>query len=155
MTCYLIKAFTIGAIVIGALGFAHAQQSGFTKAESKTDEGVSVTDLGKYEYDSYCIACHGKTGKGDGSYALILERKITVPNLTELSKKNAGVFPFSRVYETIDGSREVQAHGTRDMPVWGRSFSAEAFGLNPFNPELFARAKILALTEYIYRLQAK
>jgi hypothetical protein len=79
-----------------------------------------------------------------------------IPNLTTLSKRNGGVFPFLRVYETIDGRQEVQMHGSRDMPVWGREFSAQSLDLNPYyNTEAFARAKILALTEYIYRLQAK
>jgi hypothetical protein len=62
-----------------------------------------------------------------------------VPNLTELSKKNNGVFPFKRVYETID-SGKVSAHGTREMPIWG---------------ERYVRARILALTNYINRLHAK
>lgn len=48
------------------------------------------------------------------------------------------------------------AHGTREMPVWGMAFTAESASLNPlYNPEEFARAKILALTEYVYRLQGK
>ena len=77
--------------------------------------------------------------------------------VTTLSKRNGGVFPFVRVYETIDGRNEVQAHGTtRDMPIWGREFTAQSQELNPYyNPEAFARAKILALTEYVYRLQEK
>ena len=79
-----------------------------------------------------------------------------MPDLTTLSKINGGVFPFARAYETIDGRQEVRAHGSRDMPIWGREFSALALSLNPFyDAEAFARAKILALTEYVYRLQAK
>ncbi len=56
---------------------------------------------------------HGASGKGDGFYALMLPRNITMTNLTELAKKNSGVFPFTLVYETIDGRQQVQAHGTR------------------------------------------
>jgi mono/diheme cytochrome c family protein len=109
--------------------------------------------LGKYEYDSHCAVCHGLNGAGEGPYSSFLSK--TIPSLTTLSKRNGGVFPFDRVYETIDGRQELQAHGTRDMPIWGRDFSAMSIRGSYYNDEEFARAKILALTEYIYRLQAK
>ena len=66
---------------------------------------------------------------------------------------NAGVFPFMRVYETIDGRQELQARGPREMPIWGKDYSTMT---NPLSDsESITRAKILALTEYIFRLQAK
>ena len=82
-----------------------------------------------------------------------------MPDLTELSKKNNGVFPFKRVYETIDGTQNVMAHGTQLMPVWGPRYKVEV-GRSFYDdfradPEAFVRARILALTEYVYRLQAK
>ena len=146
-----MKFKSIAALMVSVIGVAT-----MANAQQKTDEGVGSTQLGKYEYDSYCAACHGPTGKGDGFYSLMLERKIKVANLSELSKNNGGVFPFSRVYETIDGRREIQAHGTREMPIWGRSFSNEGVRLNPsYDPEAYTRAKILALIEYVYGMQAK
>ncbi len=144
----LVRAFAVGAIAVGAVAIAHAQQS------NPTNQSV---DVGKYEYDGYCAACHGPTGKGDGVYAERLEKGTMVANLTELSKKNNGVFPFARVYEIIDGRQQLQGHG-RDMPIWGREFSAMNSALSPYpyyDNEAFAREKVLALTEYIYRLQAK
>lgn len=50
----------------------------------------------------------------------------------------------------------VQGHGTRDMPVWGSAYrvlSGEVMFEVPYNPELFVRSRILALIEYISRLQ--
>jgi len=47
-----------------------------------------------------------------------LKSTTAVPDLTELSKKNDGVFPFMRIYEKIDGTRSMTWHGTRQMPVW-------------------------------------
>ena len=80
----------------------------------------------------------------------------TAPNLATLSSRNGGVFPFKRVYEIIDGRQEMQAHGPRDMPIWGRDYADIASKLNQYyDRESFVRAKILALTEYINRLQAK
>ena len=40
-------------------------------------------------------------------------------DLTRLSKKNGGTFPFWKTYRIIDGREHVQRHGTREMPVWG------------------------------------
>lgn len=147
MNSTLFKALTVAAFAVAAATTAYAQQNG-------TKETV---DLGKYEYDSYCGACHGATGKGDGFYTTrILKNIMKAPDLTELAKKNNGVFPFARVYEIIDGRQQVEAHGPKDMPIWGRNFTAEASYLSPYyNAEAFARAKTLALTEYVYRLQAK
>jgi mono/diheme cytochrome c family protein len=145
----LVKAFTVGAIAVGAATMAHAQQSG---------PAAQSVDVGKYEYDAHCAVCHGLSGKGDGIYVPQLKIGVVMPNLTELSKKNNGVFPFARVYETIDGRVLVKAHGTTDMPIWGRENmlkGAYERNPNPNFPEAFARAKILALTEYVYQLQAK
>jgi hypothetical protein len=77
-------------------------------------------------------------------------------DLTRLSQNNGGVFPFAKVYQTIDGREEVAAHGTREMPVWGQEYMIESAHISPnYDHEAFARAKILALTEYVFRLQAK
>lgn len=114
------------------------------------------TDLGKREYDGNCAVCHGQKGSGDGPYTGLLDTRT--PDLTTLSKRNNGVFPFVRVYELIDGTQVVKPHGTRDMPIWGTKYNAKAAEDDmhlPYNPEIYVRVRILALTEYIYRLQAK
>lgn len=152
MRSKLVRAFTVGAISIGAAAMAHSQQS---------SRGGQSVDVGKYEYEARCAVCHGLSGKGDGPYAPLLERSIVMPDLTSLSTKNGGAFPFTRVYETIDGAAKVMAHGPSDMPIWGRQYKGMSSGTGimdfvPYNePDSFARAKILALTEYVYRLQAK
>lgn len=112
-------------------------------------------DLGKREYDANCAVCHGMTGKGDGPYAGL---GVRVPDLTTLQVRNAGVFPFARTYEIIDGTEMPKAHGTRDMPIWGRDYRilADSYYVDtPYDQAAFVRARILALTEYVYRLQAK
>lgn len=112
-------------------------------------------DLGKREYESNCAVCHGTAGKGDGPYAGL---DIKVPDITTLAKRNGGVFPFALVYETVDGTQMTKAHGTRDMPIWGQDYkikAAEYYVDVPYNPEAYVRARILALTEYVARLQAK
>ena len=113
-------------------------------------------DFGKREYDANCASCHGLKGKGDGPYKPFLTKSPT--DLTTMSKRNAGVFPFNSVYAIIDGRQDVAAHGPRDMPVWGWDYSiksAESYLDVPYSPEAYVRTRVLALTEYISRLQAK
>jgi mono/diheme cytochrome c family protein len=118
----------------------------------------AADDVGKVEYDNNCAVCHGASGKGDGPYAGIINTKI--PDLTTLQKANNGVFPFDRIYQMIDGRHEVKAHGTRDMPIWGREYNDKAVEyysdyLHQYNATFFVQGRILALTSYIYSLQAK
>lgn len=114
-------------------------------------------DVGKFEYEGACASCHGLTGKGNGPVAM--QMSIRTPDLTGLAKANNGVFPFDRVFQVIDGRQEVKAHGPRDMPVWGRAFNRQssAFFENypPHDSESAARSRILALTEYLCRIQGK
>jgi mono/diheme cytochrome c family protein len=112
-------------------------------------------DLGKWEYDSNCAGCHGRTGKGDGPYMLVLAKKDPA-DLTTLTRRNNGVFPMQRVYEVIDGRQALQSHGPRDMPIWGLDYEARSASIDlPYDPEVFIRGRILALVEYVNRLQQK
>ena len=68
-------------------------------------------DVGQAEYLSSCGSCHGSDAKGKGPLADQL--KVATTDLTQLAKKNGGVFPINAVYEKIDGRQEVKAHGSR------------------------------------------
>jgi len=119
-------------------------------------------DIGKWEYDHKCAVCHGVSGKGDGGVTDILKKAPA--NLTVLSKNNGGVFPFDRVSAAIDGRTAIKAHGERDMPIWGSVYKTETapaagsfYFDTPFSydMELYARARILALVDYLNRIQEK
>jgi mono/diheme cytochrome c family protein len=113
-------------------------------------------DFGKREYTSNCATCHGVTGKGDGPYVEYLKKKPS--DLTVLAKANKGVFPFQRTYDIIEGRQDVAAHGTRDMPIWGSDYRVTAAGHYidvPYDAEAYVRTRIMALIDYIGRLQAK
>ncbi len=115
----------------------------------------AAVDPGKREFDANCASCHGPSGKGNGALVPFLTK--SPPDLTLLAKGNGGVLPMSRLYDVIDGA-EVPAHGSRDMPVWGRDYrikDAEYFMEAPYNAEAHVRARILGLLEYINRLQAR
>jgi mono/diheme cytochrome c family protein len=98
---------------------------------------MEVVAGGELEFQNYCAVCHGVDAKGPG----IMSRFLTVrpADLTQLAKKNAGSFPFWQIYRTIDGREEVRGHGTRDMPIWGDRFRAQAGGADPGSPGASSR----------------
>lgn len=111
-------------------------------------------DIGKREFDNNRAVCHGKTGKGDGPYADLLKKGL--PDLTTMARRNGGVFPLARAYEVIEGAGA--GHGTREMPLWGQDYSvkaAEYYMDVPYDPQAYVRVRILAVAEYMNRLQAK
>jgi mono/diheme cytochrome c family protein len=115
-------------------------------------------DAGKSEYQAGCATCHGVDGKGKGS--LSAQLNVVPADLTVLAKKNHGVFPVSAVYDVIDGRKAVIAHGARDMPIWGNRFTPDpnsALSPNPLNGyvELSVRTRILAVIDYLNRIQEK
>lgn len=66
---------------------------------------------GSEDFADFCAACHGMSGKGDGEGAAALDRKPA--DLTQLSAKNGGVFPGTRVMAKIWGYTGV-APGRQD-----------------------------------------
>lgn len=139
-----IGTAVLGTFLIGAPVLAYAQMA---------------VDIGKREYALSCTVCHGDSGKGDGPLVEFLKKPAA--DLTTIQKNNSGVFPFDRLYETIDGRKAVGAHGPREMPVWGAEFREDAaeltrgFGISPKDAESYVRGRIIALIGYIYTLQAK
>lgn len=135
-----------------AAGMVLAAFSGAAPAADK------LIDVGKGEYNAACASCHGLQGFGDGPAAD--QMKTKVPDITGLAKANNGVFPFDRVYRIIDGREDIkEAHGSREMPIWGLAFRRQSsiyYDTYPVtDTESSARSRILALTEYVYRLQRK
>lgn len=108
------------------------------------DDSPTV-DWGRDLYMSYCVSCHGWTGKGDGPAGLAL--KSPPADLTQLSARNGGVFPDAQVKKYIQGEQPIQAHGSRKMPVWGKVFRRESTGSE-------ARMQYLALSRFIESIQA-
>jgi mono/diheme cytochrome c family protein len=49
-------------------------------------------DAGTFEYRSSCATCHGVDGKGKGP--LSFQLKVAPSDLTVLTKRSNGVFPF-------------------------------------------------------------
>lgn len=112
-------------------------------------------DVGKREFETSCVSCHGAKGKGDGPRAKTLERRA--PDLTGLARRHNGNFPFAYVEETIDGRRHIAAHGLREMPIWGDVYDRKAKRKysDAEEADFQARRRVLALVDYLHRIQDK
>jgi mono/diheme cytochrome c family protein len=117
---------------------------------SATAPAQQSVDFGKLEYEKSCLGCHGVGAKGGGVHTPHL--KSDPPDLTVLAKANGGVFPIQKIYEVIDGRAQVQAHGPREMPIWGKEYTIPAV---PDSTEAVVRNRILWLIDYLYRIQEK
>ncbi len=127
------------SLILAAFPMLIAAQAAATEQEVVRD--------GKTEYDEHCVACHGEKAKGDGRMAEILT--IKPANLTEISKRNGGAYPFWQVYFTIEGTVPVRGH--LYMPDWGTRFKGDES--KPGYPPAYLR--ILTLTHYLETIQEK
>jgi len=132
--------------MLGLLGMFAVAAVAQTKIEKVVPKDVSPAN-GKAMFHEYCAACHGVDGKGNGPAAPALTKAPA--DLTQLAAHNNGKFPDVRVSRYIEGMDTVQAHGTRDMPIWGDVFKS----LN--RDPAAATMRVSNLTEYVRSLQAK
>ncbi|MFW5955510.1 MAG: c-type cytochrome [Rhodothermales bacterium] len=109
---------------------------------------VDHIERGRLAYQSFCASCHGVDGRGDGPVADVLTTPLG--DLTQLKRQNDGTYPAQEVYTVIDGRNGVQAHGTREMPVWGHVWMEEDG--TPVRQE-FVDARINELVEYLRTIQ--
>ena len=75
---------------------------------------------GREDFEDFCAACHGMSGKGDGEGAAALDRRPA--DLTQLSAKNGGIFPGTQVMAKIWGYTGVapdRQDAASPMPEFG------------------------------------
>lgn len=134
-----ITLATFALVVVASSGFGQTIKTVPTNPTSPTS--------GKEMFNEYCAVCHGQDAKGGGPAATALKKKPT--DLTQLTVHNKGKFPDSRVARYIEGDDNVDAHGTRDMPMWGDIFKSMS------GSDEITRMRVSNLTAYIKTLQAK
>lgn len=91
-------------------------------SEHGDDRTASPASAGEATYMAYCSLCHG-VGTGSGMFADALKK--AAPDLTELSKRNGGMFPRARV-EAIIRDGGITGHGTMHLLAWEKYFRQDA-----------------------------
>jgi mono/diheme cytochrome c family protein len=99
-------------------------------------------------FRTYCASCHGADARGAGPMTAQLRRMP--PSLTSFALRNGGLFPGERVRRIIDG-RDVPAHGSYEMPVWGDAFRRTREGLS----DQAVTARIEAIVKYLEAIQER
>ena len=112
------------------------------------DDEPALT-AGKAEFRTNCGSCHGLSGKGDGPIVPLLKEKPA--DLTGISKRNGGEFPFWETYRMIDGREPMDGHGGREMPIWGDRFSERSTSQQ--GADAVVRGRILELIVYLQSIQ--
>ena len=119
-------------------------------AAAEEPEKSLLAVSGERLYVQHCAVCHGKSGRGDGPFAGIL--RVAPTDLTTIAARNGGTFPDDQIARFVDGCFVPPAHGTRQMPVWGRWLGTPI--AKGTEPDEVARGEILAILEYLKTLQA-
>lgn len=145
----LMTCGAAAAAVILFSGSAPAQKDGSNLPELNPDTTHLIQSMdGAALYKAYCATCHGADGKGVGPMTEWL--KIQSPDLTRMSIRDGGKFPFARVQRIIAGQENITAgHGTREMPVWGPIFSQVTWDQD------LGRMRVYNLAKYIEKMQEK
>lgn len=97
-------ALSVGALMSAGAGFAQD------------------IEMGEDLYGRYCATCHGVDATGGGPMSPVLV--LQPPDLTQLTARNEGVFPVTRVVMRIDGRDPLVSHGS-PMPVYGPFFESD------------------------------
>ena len=108
-----------------------------------------VVEIGRADFLRHCAACHGEDARGGGPTAPAL--KTPPPDLTRIAERLGGTFPSREVGEIVDGRRPLAAHGSREMPVWGRVFSVRIH--EDSSEEEVVQGRLLVLIEYLKSIQ--
>ena len=108
---------------------------------------VKVALDGPSVYKAFCAPCHGVDGRGKGPSAQALKNKPS--DLTALAKNNKGMFPRQTIQDLITKGGTWQAHGSKEMPVWGPVFLAAD------GDDKIAYAHIYNLVTYLESIQVK
>ena len=138
-----MTAVMAGFAAIAAFGTTSAQRS-----EPDRQSFLLASPYGVDNFHAYCSPCHGRDGTGRGPVARALKK--APPDLTTIVIRNKGVFPRGHIRDVIaNGSADVPAHGSREMPVWGPAFHALD------SSDRAAEQRLANIVEYISSIQRR
>jgi mono/diheme cytochrome c family protein len=145
-----MNKFILFVTITGFAAFAAPPNRGSPYQEvekiTKVPAPHTKASSGSQMFREYCASCHGQTGIGNGPAAPAL--KVTPPDLTALKAANNGEFPAMKVSAILRGVNDMNAHGSRDMPIWGPIFHSM-----DNNDSSLLELRIHNLTDYVKSIQ--
>jgi mono/diheme cytochrome c family protein len=116
----------------------------------------AASDGGRQDFLTLCAECHNADAKGNGPLAKNLTK--VPPDLTRIRERAHGVIDEKAVYDWILGLKMTEAHGSREMPIWGDWLMDEAVEDNTSLDAAKAAEKeveqrIMAIVKYLKTLQ--
>lgn len=142
----LIAALVLMVATLPLIAEAEIEEAPLTLKQAALEDGGAL-------YAELCAACHGVAGKGDGPAAAALKAELS--DLTQLAARNDGEFPAATVEKVITGSAAMSAHGSSEMPIWGKAFEDVRADRKPGERWAFSRTRIYYLTEYLKSIQVE
>ena len=114
--------------------------------QGKTTSSAFDNVVGAKIFQYRCAMCHGADGRGHGPDSVVL--KHPVPDLTLISQKSGGKFPYQRVRGIIEGKElGLPAHIDREMPIWGPIFHEVEFDQD------WGEVRLDSITKYTETIQ--
>ena len=141
-------AFAAAALLALVLGCATSKSEPEAAKPSADELRVAA---GRADYEAYCMACHGIEADGNGPIAPYMTPRPS--DLRRIAARHGGVFPHAKIVAWIDGRDPIASHGTREMPVWGKSFREET-ELDQLS-ETRVKGRIVLLVEYLESIQVR
>jgi len=87
-------------------------------------------------------------GRGHGPDSVVVQHRV--PNLTLISQKNGGKFPYQRVRDSIEGKKTGPlSRGEREMPNWGPIFHEVELDQD------WGEVRLEAITRHVESMQQK
>lgn len=145
---FCVTVFAISVLATALAPSASAQEPLSTTVLKKVPVQQNGEVSGAKLFVSYCAACHGANGKGNGPAAVAL--KSIPPDLTVLAKYSGGTFPATHIMSVLSSQGDNTAHGSKDMPIWGPLFRSMA---DQSLEGAYLRAR--NVTEYIRSIQER
>lgn len=141
-----IRAAAIATVPMLCLAPAVARAGDAPGAHSS--DRLHKDQRGYAEYQQYCAVCHGVWADGEGLIKPVLTETPT--NLRTLGQRHGSPLPRERIAGYIDGRIPVLAHGSKDMPVWGKRLDE---GVHTSVPDQRKRSQVMVIVDYLQAIQ--
>jgi len=116
--------------------------------QDRTTSSAYNTIEGAKIFQYRCAMCHGVDGRGHGPDSVVLRHQA--PDVTLISQRSGGKFPYKRVKGVIEGGKTgLLSQGDREMPIWGPIFHTVE------SDQDWGEVRLNAITRHVESIQQK